>query len=153
MSPGERVPTLKALDRDRRVVHLGSYAKTAFPGARVGFAVADQTVVSADGTTTLLADELAQVKSMVTVNTSTLSQAVVAGMLLAADGELSKANAPAARGKGSETVLTEVGPVETAVPRDQDGSFEPKIVRKRQKRLTGVDENGDLTGREGPDHR
>jgi transposase-like protein len=37
-------------------------------------------------------------------------------------------------------VLTEVGPVEIAVPRDRDGSFEPKIVKKRQRRLTGVDE-------------
>jgi transposase-like protein len=43
-------------------------------------------------------------------------------------------------GKRSKTVLTEVGPVEIAVPRDRDGSFEPKIVKKRQKRLTGVDE-------------
>lgn len=37
-------------------------------------------------------------------------------------------------------MLTEVGPVEIAVPRDRDGSFEPKIVKKRQRRLTGVDE-------------
>jgi transposase-like protein len=37
-------------------------------------------------------------------------------------------------------VLTEVGPVEIDVPRDRDASFEPKIVAKRQKRLTGVDE-------------
>ncbi|GAA0907349.1 hypothetical protein GCM10009574_100240 [Streptomyces asiaticus] len=43
-------------------------------------------------------------------------------------------------GKRSKTVLTDVGSVETAVPRDRDGSFEPKIVKKRQKRLTGVDE-------------
>jgi hypothetical protein len=43
-------------------------------------------------------------------------------------------------GKRSKTVLTDVGPVEIAVPRDRDGSFEPKIVKKRQKRLTGVDE-------------
>jgi transposase-like protein len=43
-------------------------------------------------------------------------------------------------GTRSKTVLTEVGPVEIAVPRDRDGSFEPKIVKKRQKRLTGVDE-------------
>ncbi|WP_405387461.1 aminotransferase class I/II-fold pyridoxal phosphate-dependent enzyme [Streptomyces sp. NBC_01102] len=100
VSPGERVPTLKALDRDRRVVHLGSYSKTVFPGARVGFAVADQIVVDANGSTTLLADELAKVKSMVTVNTSSLSQAVVAGMLLASDGELSKSNEPAARHYG-----------------------------------------------------
>ena len=54
---------------------------------------------------------------------------------------------PAGRGTGnsrngtrSKTVLTDVGPVEIDVPRDRDGSFEPKIVAKRQKRLTGVDE-------------
>ncbi|GAA2245805.1 hypothetical protein GCM10010401_19070 [Rarobacter faecitabidus] len=40
----------------------------------------------------------------------------------------------------SKTVLTEVGPVEIDVPRDLAGSFEPKIVKKRQRRLTGVDE-------------
>ena len=39
-----------------------------------------------------------------------------------------------------KTVLTEVGPVEVEVPRDRDGSFEPKIVAKRQRRLSGVDE-------------
>src|SRR5918993_1526121 len=43
-------------------------------------------------------------------------------------------------GHRSKTVLTEVGPVEIEVPRDRDGSFEPKIVAKRQRRLTGVDE-------------
>ncbi|MDX3426872.1 IS256 family transposase, partial [Streptomyces sp. ME02-6985-2c] len=43
-------------------------------------------------------------------------------------------------GKRSKTVLTDVGPVEITVPRDRDGSFEPKIVKRRQKRLTGVDE-------------
>jgi transposase-like protein len=38
-------------------------------------------------------------------------------------------------------VLTETtGPVEIEVPRDRDGSFEPVIVRKRQRRLNGVDE-------------
>jgi transposase-like protein len=43
-------------------------------------------------------------------------------------------------GKRSKTVLTDVGPVEVDVPRDRDGSFEPKIVRKRQRRLTGVED-------------
>jgi transposase-like protein len=37
-------------------------------------------------------------------------------------------------------VLTEVGPVEIDVPRDRDGTFDPKLVRKRQRRLAGVDE-------------
>jgi putative transposase len=43
-------------------------------------------------------------------------------------------------GVRSKTVLTEIGPVEIDVPRDLDASFEPKIVKKRQRRLTGVDE-------------
>ncbi len=43
-------------------------------------------------------------------------------------------------GTRTKTVITDVGPVEITVPRDRDGSFEPKIVKKRQKRLTGVDE-------------
>src|SRR5947199_4366197 len=37
-------------------------------------------------------------------------------------------------GSRTKTVLTEVGPVEIAVPRDRDSSFEPAIVRKRQRR-------------------
>src|SRR4051812_4450651 len=43
-------------------------------------------------------------------------------------------------GHRAKTVLTEVGPVEDDVPRDRDGSFEPKIVAKRQRRQSGVDE-------------
>jgi putative transposase len=40
-----------------------------------------------------------------------------------------------------KTVLTEgSGQVGIEVPRDRDGSFEPQIVRKRQRRLSGVDE-------------
>jgi transposase-like protein len=43
-------------------------------------------------------------------------------------------------GYRTKTVLTEIGPVQIEVPRDRDGSFEPQIVRKRQRRLNGVDE-------------
>jgi putative transposase len=43
-------------------------------------------------------------------------------------------------GRRAKTVLTDTGPVEILVPRDRDSSFEPKIVAKRQRRLTGVDE-------------
>ncbi|MFF3566893.1 IS256 family transposase [Nocardia jiangxiensis] len=53
---------------------------------------------------------------------------------------------PAGRGTGnsrngtrSKTVVTDVGPVEIDVPRDRDGSFEPQLVRKRQRRLEGVE--------------
>jgi transposase-like protein len=44
-------------------------------------------------------------------------------------------------GTRAKTVLTEsTGQVQVDVPRDRDGTFEPQIVRKRQRRLTGVDE-------------
>jgi putative transposase len=43
-------------------------------------------------------------------------------------------------GTRAKTVLTEVGPVELAVPRDRESSFEPRGVRKRQRRLTGVED-------------
>lgn len=43
-------------------------------------------------------------------------------------------------GTRPKTVTTEVGPVELEVPRDREGSFAPKTVRKRQRRLHGVDE-------------
>jgi putative transposase len=43
-------------------------------------------------------------------------------------------------GTRAKTVLTEVGPVELEVPRDRDASFTPQLVKKRQRRLTGVDD-------------
>jgi len=43
-------------------------------------------------------------------------------------------------GKRGKTVLTEAGPVSIEVPRDREGSFEPQLVRKRQRRLTGLDD-------------
>ncbi|WP_405833268.1 PLP-dependent aminotransferase family protein [Streptomyces sp. NBC_01176] len=88
-----RLPTLKALDTRRRVVYFGSFAKSALPGARVGYVVADQLVTDDTGRRLgLLADQLAKVKSMLTVNTSPLAQAVVAGKLLESDYSLARAN-------------------------------------------------------------
>ena len=55
-------------------------------------------------------------------------------------------NDPAGRNGGNsrnghraKTMFTEAGLVELSVPRDRDSSFEPKIVAKRQRRLTGMD--------------
>jgi (S)-3,5-dihydroxyphenylglycine transaminase len=88
----QQVPALKALDTGQRVMYLGSFAKSVFPGARVGFLVADQTVVSVTGQRSLLADELSTVKSMVTVNTSPIAQAVIGGFLLSCGCSLRAAN-------------------------------------------------------------
>ncbi|SEH01558.1 Transposase, Mutator family [Nonomuraea solani] len=43
-------------------------------------------------------------------------------------------------GSRTKTVVTDVGPVEVRVPRDVAGTFEPQLVRKGQRRLSGVDE-------------
>ncbi len=44
-------------------------------------------------------------------------------------------------GTRPKTVLTEAaGHVPIEVPRDREGTFEPQIVKKRQRRLSGVDE-------------
>ncbi|RSN59708.1 GntR family transcriptional regulator [Streptomyces sp. WAC 04229] len=85
----ERPPTLKALDRSGSVVYVGSFAKTGMPGARVGYVVADQYVAGGG----LLADQLSKLKGMLTVNTSPVAQAVIAGKLLLNDFSLLKANA------------------------------------------------------------
>ncbi|MET7900586.1 PLP-dependent aminotransferase family protein [Streptomyces sp. NPDC005355] len=90
---GERRPTLKSLDRDRRVIHLGSFAKTALPGARVGYILADQEVFGPGDRRTLLADELSKIKSMTTVNTPAVSQAVIGGLLVESGCRLREANA------------------------------------------------------------
>jgi putative transposase len=54
---------------------------------------------------------------------------------------------PAGRGSGNnrngttgKTVLTDIGAVDLAVPRDRNGTFEPRIVRKGQTRLDGFND-------------
>jgi transposase-like protein len=43
-------------------------------------------------------------------------------------------------GARPETVLAEIGPVAVDVPRGRAGSFEPVLVKERQRRLNGVDQ-------------
>lgn len=43
-------------------------------------------------------------------------------------------------GKGHKTVKSDSGEFEIEVPRDRNGSFEPQLVRKRQRRLEGFDD-------------
>ncbi|QBG83810.1 PLP-dependent aminotransferase family protein [Xanthomonas oryzae] len=82
----QSVPSLKAMDRKGRVIHMGTFAKIALPGIRVGFVIANQRV--AGRPPRLLADALATLKSMLTVNTSPVCQAIAAGMLLRSGGSL-----------------------------------------------------------------
>jgi putative transposase len=43
-------------------------------------------------------------------------------------------------GSTPKTLITDQGPVPIDTPRDRNGSFEPRIVRKRQRRFVGFDE-------------
>lgn len=44
-------------------------------------------------------------------------------------------------GKGNKTIKGEFGELQVETPRDRDGSFEPKLVQKRQIRLAGMEEH------------
>jgi (S)-3,5-dihydroxyphenylglycine transaminase len=95
-SGGPQLPLLKSLDEEHQVIHLGSFAKSAFAGARVGYIIADQPVTPARASSAgpvLLADHLAKLKSMVTLNTSTVAQAVIGGYLLENGCSLRRATA------------------------------------------------------------
>lgn len=82
---GERVPTLRALDEAGVVVYIGSFAKSVCPGLRLGYLVADQRCAP-DGVP--LAVELSKVKSLTTVTTSPILQAILGGILLEDGGSL-----------------------------------------------------------------
>jgi (S)-3,5-dihydroxyphenylglycine transaminase len=85
---GPPLPTLKALDEQDVVIYMGSFSKTLFPGLRLGFLVADQKVLLPSGKRAPLAAELSKVKSLTTVNTSAVTQAVAGGLLIEAGGSL-----------------------------------------------------------------
>jgi putative transposase len=61
-------------------------------------------------------------------------------------------------GHTAKTLQTELGPVQVRTPRDRDGSFEPRLVGKRQTRLAGPEEKilglyaGGMTVRDISDH-
>jgi (S)-3,5-dihydroxyphenylglycine transaminase len=85
------LPRLKALDERGDVIYIGSFAKTLYPGLRIGYLVVDQEVQGGDrrdGNPAALALELSKVKSLTTVTTPPLLQAVVGGILLAQGGSL-----------------------------------------------------------------
>lgn len=89
---GEVLPTFKALDTEQRVIFLGSFAKSAFPGARLGYLVADQVLEYCGSTPKYLAERLSLAKSMFSVGTSSLSQALIAGLLQERNFDLRRAS-------------------------------------------------------------
>jgi putative transposase len=57
-------------------------------------------------------------------------------------GQAKPEGAPAnhRNGKSSKTVLTDVGALRIDVPRDRDGTFEPQVIGKHERRFTGFDD-------------
>lgn len=78
----DKPPTLMELDDGERVLHVGGYAKVGFPGARIGYVVAPQRVRTSAGTVVRAASLIARLKASVSLNTSPLAQAVMAGVML-----------------------------------------------------------------------
>jgi len=83
-----RLPTLKSLDRDGSVIYIGTFSKTLFPALRIGYLVADQPVAAGPERTWPLAAELSKVKSITSVNTSGILQAIVGGILIESECSL-----------------------------------------------------------------
>ena len=51
-----------------------------------------------------------------------------------------KAGENCRNGSSPKTLITEAGPLEIGVPRDREGSFEPRLIAKGQRRFEGFDE-------------
>lgn len=84
---GEKIPTLMALDKQDVVVYLGTFSKTLCPGFRIGYLLGKQKIQHG-GKSLSLIEELSKVKSLTTVNTSPLLQALVGAVLLEEGGSL-----------------------------------------------------------------
>ncbi len=85
---GDKIPSMKSIDSSR-VFLLGSFAKSIFPGLRMGYLVAPEGagVMS-------FSSRLCKAKSLITVNTPALCQAVVGGLLIENNYSLKNLNQP-----------------------------------------------------------
>ncbi len=87
-------PTLKSLDRYNKVIYVGSFSKSLFPGLRVGLIAADQRVEDEYGQIVPLINEMAKVKAQLTNNTSAICQAILGGVLIEHGYSLSEYSRP-----------------------------------------------------------
>jgi putative transposase len=58
----------------------------------------------------------------------------------------------AATGYGRKTVVTDTGKIDIDVPRDRQGSFDPQLIAKYQRRFPGFDDKDYLDVRARHEH-
>ncbi len=75
---GEKLPTIKSLDKNGHVIYLHSFSKIICPALRIGVMVCDQI----DNEGHKLSDLMAKTKGYTTVNTPSITQMIVGGMLI-----------------------------------------------------------------------
>ena len=101
----KKLPTLKALDRNKRVIYLRSFSKTLYPTLRLSILAADQIVIN-EGEQLALSGLMAKTKGYLTVNTSAVNQAIFGGMLLKNKGSFLKMNTVKLRAMKQKRNLT-----------------------------------------------
>jgi monomeric phenylalanine-4-hydroxylase len=84
----QKNPTLKSLDKNNRVIYVGSFSKSLFPGLRIGLIVSDQLIENENGEVIPLINEMSKVKAQLSNNTSTISQGILGGILIDLDYSL-----------------------------------------------------------------
>lgn len=85
---GDKIPLMKSIDSSR-VFLLGSFAKSIFPGLRMGYVVAPE-----NAGVICFSARLCKAKSLITVNTPALCQAIVGGLLIENNYSLKQLNQP-----------------------------------------------------------
>jgi len=65
---GKSLPTLKSLDTQNRVIHLGSFSKILVPGLRIGWAVAERSIIKKMGLLKVAADTQTSTLNMAATN-------------------------------------------------------------------------------------
>jgi len=82
---------IKALDENKRVVYIRSFSKTLYPSLRIAAMIADSAVAIPHGEASL-SDLIARTKGYLTVNTPSINQAILGGILIKNDCSLYSAN-------------------------------------------------------------
>jgi putative transposase len=130
---GEKIPSMNALEK--------TIAKTSLAPGDAERAAIREMVKSATGRGLALTGPDGLLKMLTkTVLEAALDEEMNGHLGYAKHAPDGRNGENSRNGLRSKTVLTDtVGPIEIAVPRDRDSSFEPQIVKKRQRRLGGVD--------------